>query len=102
MSRDDEFAQFQDALMENPNGGSVMPGCGGLRKSRWAESARGKGKRSGLRIIYLHLEKPRRIYLITIYSKDEKEDLSADDKRIFRAISEKIQLEAQRKERQDS
>lgn len=99
MARDDEFAQFQDALMENPHGGSVMPGCGGLRKIRWAESARGKGKRSGLRIIYLHLEKARRIYLITIYSKDEKENLTADDKRIFRGISERIQLEV--KERKD-
>lgn len=101
MARDDEFSRFQDELMKSPNQGVVIPGSGGLRKVRWSESARGKGKRSGLRIIYLHLEAARRIYLITLYSKDEKDDLSSEDKRIFRTLSEAIQAEVKKRRRRE-
>jgi hypothetical protein len=39
-------------LTGHPDAGSVIPGSGGVRKLRWA--AKGKGKRSGARIIYLY------------------------------------------------
>ena len=38
--------------MEIPELGDVMPGTGGLRKVRWEDARRGKGKRVGLRVIY--------------------------------------------------
>ena len=42
-------------LSDHPEAGKVMPGTGGFRKLRWGDDARGKGKRGGLRIIYLFL-----------------------------------------------
>jgi len=46
---DDGYAQLQQALIANPEAGSVIPGSGGVRKMRW--SVAGRGKRGGLRII---------------------------------------------------
>jgi hypothetical protein len=47
---DDEYGRLQQALISDPAAGTLIPGGGGLRKLRWATG--GKGKRSGLRVIY--------------------------------------------------
>ncbi len=71
---------FQRDLVNAPERGDVMPGCGGLRKYRIADPRRGKGKRGGARVIYLYVPEASVIYLITVYGKDQKDDLSANDK----------------------
>lgn len=50
---DESYRELQRALMENPEMGDVMPGTGGFRKVRWEDARRSKGKRGGLRVIYL-------------------------------------------------
>jgi hypothetical protein len=50
---DDEYRQLQQDLLENPECGTLMPRTGGFRKLRWADRRRGKGKRGGLRIIFI-------------------------------------------------
>ena len=49
------LSALQRELMNDPESGAVMPGCGGLRKIRIADPGRGKGKRGGARVIYLHV-----------------------------------------------
>ena len=46
---DDNYSELQDALIQKPDAGSLIPGSGGLRKVRW--KVEGKGKRGGVRII---------------------------------------------------
>lgn len=79
--------------METPNSGDVMPGCGGLRKIRIANPTRGKGKRGGARVIYLHVPAARRFYLLDVYGKDEKDDLSANEKKALRLLAETLKRE---------
>ena len=43
---------LQTTLMKSPAAGDVIEGTGGLRKLRFADVRRGKGKRGGLRVIY--------------------------------------------------
>ena len=50
---DEEYRKLQNFLAANPERGRVIPGAGGLRKVRWSDPRRGKGKRGGLRIIYI-------------------------------------------------
>ncbi len=88
------YAEIQQRLMTKPDLGDVMPGCGGLRKLRAADPTRQKGKRGGVRIIYLHVPVARRFYLLDIYGKDEKDDLSATEKRQLRNIAEQLKREA--------
>lgn len=76
---DDEYRLFQADLMVNPKQGDVIQGTGGLRKIRVA--SKGKGKRGGSRVIYYYLDDKRRFYLLTIYSKNEVTDLTADQKK---------------------
>ena len=47
---DDQFAELQGFLLDNPTAGDVVPGTGGVRKLRWSRA--GMGRRGGLRVIY--------------------------------------------------
>ncbi len=46
---DENYRKLQNFLIEQPLSGDVIQGTGGLRKFRW--SAKGKGKRGGIRTI---------------------------------------------------
>lgn len=78
---DKAYSAFQWDLACDPQQGDVMPGCGGLRKMRWADARRGKGRRGGLRIIYLLIPEMRVIVLVDVYGKDEADDLTPSEKR---------------------
>jgi mRNA-degrading endonuclease RelE of RelBE toxin-antitoxin system len=72
---DEEYAALQEALMRNPEAGSVIPGSGGVRKLRWA--APGRGKRGGYRIIYYVRHANGVIWMLTMYAKNVAESISA-------------------------
>ena len=44
-------------------------------KLRIGDPKRGKGKRGGARVIYLHIEETNVIHFVTVYGKDQKDDL---------------------------
>jgi hypothetical protein len=73
---DDGFVQLQLALMANPEAGDVIEGTGGLRKLRFGDIRRGKGKRGGLRVIYYYWTGGPEFWLFTAYDKDEMSDLT--------------------------
>ncbi len=80
---EDEYADFQVMLACNPQAGRLIPGGGGLRKSRWSHTQRGKGKRGGIRIIY-YVHSKDRLYMIYVYDKDRQEDLTNKQLKILR------------------
>ena len=90
---DTTLADLQQELMQNPDAGDLMPGCGGLRKIRVPDPKRGKGKRGGIRVIYLYLPRVKRFFLIAAFDKNEKEDLTPDEKRAFTRVAEAIRSE---------
>src|SRR5438876_9541072 len=81
---DETYARFQHELMGSPERGKLIRGCGGLRKIRVADPKRQRGKRGGARVIYLHLAEADWIFLLDIYAKGEKEDLSATEKKLLK------------------
>lgn len=85
---------IQDAILENPNVGSTIAGTGGLKKFRMADPSRGKGKRGGLRVIFLDLHDRERTYLLYLYDKDEAEDLTSDEKKALKALVSSIKGES--------
>lgn len=91
---DESYRAFQNSLLANPEKGDVMPGCGGLRKVRFSDPSRGKGKRSGVRIIYLYVPEAFRIDLIDVYGKDEKDDLTAQEKKVLAKLAAVARAEA--------
>ncbi len=91
---EESYREFQQELLMNPEKGRPMPGCGGLRKVRVGDPHRGKGKRGGARIIYLHIPDAFRIDLFDIYGKDEKDDLAPREKKALAAMVKQVRQEA--------
>lgn len=85
---DELLSGLQQELLNDPDAGVVMPGCGGLRKLRAADPKRGKGKRGGVRVIYLHVAEADVIVLMDIYGKDEQEDLTTDQKKVLKRLAD--------------
>jgi mRNA-degrading endonuclease RelE of RelBE toxin-antitoxin system len=85
---DFEYGKLQELLVNNPTSGDVIKGTGGLRKLRYGDSNRGKGKRGGLRIIYYWWVNEYQIFLFTIYNKNELSDLSHDQKKKLKELLE--------------
>ena len=76
--------------MRNPYAGPVMPGCGGLRKIRFRDPGRGNGRRGGLRVVYLYLPEQSWLFLLDVYGKDEKDDLSSQEKTVLARLAARI------------
>jgi hypothetical protein len=85
---DEEYAELQQFMMQNPEAGQVVPGSGGVRKLRWARS--GKGKRGGLRVIHFVRYQPNELWMLTIYSKAERDNVPGH---ILRQLLEVFQNE---------
>jgi mRNA-degrading endonuclease RelE of RelBE toxin-antitoxin system len=83
---DSEYLELQSALILRPDLGDLIPESGGLRKLRWVESRRGKGKRGGVRVIYYWYAPDELIYFLLMYSKGEQDDLSAAEKKALRQL----------------
>lgn len=77
---DEGFRELQGSLVRNPEAGDLIPGAGGIRKLRWKDSRRSKGKRGRLRVIYYCFLSDEEIWLLTLYDKDEAADLKKDEK----------------------
>ena len=93
---DETFSELQDLLMLHPEAGDLIPGTGGLRKLRFADKRRGKGKRGGLRVIYYWWDNGSQFWLFTASDKDEMSDLTAAQRKALKEMIKK-ELEARRK-----
>ena len=80
---DVEYAELQGTLIVQPEAGDLIKDTGGLRKLRWSQQRRGKGKRGGIRVIYYWYSSDSLIYMLLAYSKAEQDDLSATQKRVL-------------------
>ncbi|MCD0504834.1 toxin [Bordetella petrii] len=74
---DDAFEELQASLMRHPEAGKLIPGTEGLRKLRFADCRRQKGKRGGIRVIYFWWSSHSQFWLFTLYGKDLQDDLTA-------------------------
>ena len=81
---DEEYRAFQLHLILRPDAGALIPASGGLRKVRWQMP--GRGKRGGARVIYYWQDAARRIYLLFLYPKNVRSNLSAAELRTLRKL----------------
>ena len=83
---EDDLAELQQFLIKNPDAGNIMVGTGGLRKIRFAFE--GRGKSGSARVCYVDFAAFEKNYLIQVFSKDEKQNLTdAEKKEVKKAIS---------------
>lgn len=71
-------------LAENPTAGELMQGTGGARKLRWG--ARGRGKSGGARAITYYAGPGMPVFLMAIFGKNEKANLSKAERNKLRDV----------------
>jgi mRNA-degrading endonuclease RelE of RelBE toxin-antitoxin system len=83
---EEEYRALQLDLVRQPTAGDVIPGTGGLRKIRWG--LKGRGKRGGCRVIYFWHPASNRLLMLFAFSKSERVDIGANQKKLLRQIVE--------------
>jgi hypothetical protein len=71
-------------LSENPESGDVIPGTGGARKVRFP--MRGRGKSGGARIVTFYSGVDVPVFLLDIYVKGERIDLTQAERKALKTI----------------
>jgi mRNA-degrading endonuclease RelE of RelBE toxin-antitoxin system len=82
----EDIEALKKELINNPKTGNIIPGTGGVRKIRLKSFA--KGKRGGFRVCYFDDPGREELFLLKIYGKNEKEDLSAAEKKSLKKFTE--------------
>lgn len=92
---DDDLRRLELQIMSDPQIGVVMRGTGKLRKMRFALG--NSGKSGGTRVCYVDFLSLETIYLITVYSKSAKENLTGaqrnEIKRMIDKLEENLKME---------
>ena len=96
---DDDLAELQQFLIKNPNAGDMIVGTGGLRKLRFAFED--KGKSGSARVCYVDFATFEKNYLLQVFSKDEKPNLTAAEKNEVKRIIGILKAEAAKNRRKE-
>ena len=91
---EDARREMEAAIVGAPDAAPVIRGTGGIRKLRWAGS--GRGKRGGIRAIYYWLAARGAIYMLAVYAKADRDDLTATDRKTLARLVAAIESEGQR------
>ena len=82
------------SIAQDPAGGDLIPGSGSLRKRR--VPLPGRGKRGGARVITLYLGEAFPVYAVFVFAKNDRENLSPDQKRALTRLVMDIKAHATR------
>ena len=85
---DDEYRALQNVLVENPARGDLIPSGGGIRKLRHALP--GRGKSGGVRAIYYWIRDDDEIYMLLIYPKSKKDNLTDQETAVLREFVKEL------------
>jgi hypothetical protein len=80
-------------LVRDPAAGRLLEGTGGFRKVRFARPSRREGRSGGTRIVYYIVERQDRIYLLLVYSKNVKDDLTRAEENELRKLGRVLEGE---------
>jgi hypothetical protein len=92
---EEERADLITYLATHPSAGDVIVGTGGVRKVRYG--ATGRGKSGGVRVIYFFYDQDMPIYALLIYGKNERADLTAEQRKAVAGFAAAIKALRKRK-----
>lgn len=85
---DDNYRVMQNELVEDPKRGDIIRGGGGIRKLRFALP--GSGKSGGLRVIYYWIKDNQQIYMLLVYPKSKKDNLTDQETAVLRELVKEL------------
>jgi len=80
-------------LLEDPRRGQLIERTGGFRKMRFGRPSRREGKSGGARVIYDFVDRRDRIYLLLVYTKTTKDDLTRAEENELRKLARALEGE---------
>jgi hypothetical protein len=81
---DEERDAIVNFVAANPDAGDEIKGTGGARKLRFA--GKGKGKSGGYRVITFYSGDDIPVFLLNVFAKNEKVDLSQAERNELKAV----------------
>ena len=85
---DDEYAAMQRELLDDPQRGALIKAGGGIRKMRFGLD--GQGKSGGVSVIYYWLKEDGQIFMLLVYPKSEKDNLTDRETAILRELVKEL------------
>ena len=90
---EEDRRELELLLMEDPRRGPLIERTDGFRKVRFARPSRREGKSGGTRVIYYFLDRRDRIYLLLVYAKGAKDDLTRAEENELRKLARALEEE---------
>jgi len=90
----DELWDAITMIASNPLCGDLIKETGGLRKVRFAAGS--KGKRGGVRILYYPFSENAPIFLLDVFKKGEKDNLSKAERNALAMLAGKLRASYRR------
>ena len=92
---DNDLIAIENAILTNPAIGDVMRETGGIRKFRIALPHTGKS--GGARVVYVDFAFYGKTYMIAVFAKNEKENLSKEERNELKKLSKILEAEAEKR-----
>lgn len=87
---DEERTEIVRVLSTNPLIGDLIQGSGGFRKFRIPLNSNNKGKSGGARVVYYYHNESVPLFLIAMYPKGAKDNLTKAETNALKAISDRL------------
>jgi hypothetical protein len=88
---DDDEREIEKDIAQDPEAAPVITATGGVRKIRGRIGQR--GKRGGVRILYLHVATTETVYLLWVFPKSARENITKAEKKTIRAMVARLKEE---------
>lgn len=93
---ENDMIDLEYTIMAAPVSAPVISGTGGLRKLRFSPSRSGRGKSGAFRTCYFYFAADGVVFLVDIYGKNEKADLTKAERNAFAALAPSLEAVARR------
>jgi hypothetical protein len=94
---DDDLRALECEILKAPSRAPLIKGTGGLRKIRFADRGSGRGKSGAYRVCYAHFPEYGLIALVVVFGKNERDDLTAADRKTIARVIVAFHDELRRK-----
>lgn len=87
---DEDIEDFVDHIAAHPDAGDEISGTGGCRKVRFAIRGNNKGKSGGVRTITFYTGDSLPVFLITVFGKNQKVNLTKAERNDLKVMTKAI------------
>ncbi len=89
---DSDLRALELEIMKDPAKAKVVQGTGGLRTVRFSPKNWKRGKSGATRVMYVFIQMESIVFLMSIYTKSEKESLTSQEKNELKELVSQLRL----------